>query len=183
MPLTLLTGGARSGKSALAVELARRSGRPVTFVATAPVRPSDSADHDADMASRIARHRAERPAEWTTIEEPVDLATALEAATGTLTVIDCLTLWLSNMMWEGRSDHVILDSAESTATLAARRAEPTIVVTNEVGMGIHPETSLGRRYRDLLGSVNRRWSEHAQHAYLLVAGRALRLDEIATVRL
>ncbi len=181
MPLIFLTGGARSGKSDLAVALARRSGRPVTFIATAPLRPPDSPDHDADMAARVERHRAERPAEWATVEEAIDLTTALDAAGGSFAVIDCLTLWVSNMMWEGRSDETILDAAASTAAVAARRGEPTVVVTNEVGLGIHPDTPLGRRYRDVLGAVNRRWAEHAEQSYLLVAGRVLRLDDPATI--
>ena len=83
MPLTFLTGGARSGKSTVAVELAERSRLPVTFIATAPLAPPDSPDHDADMAERIARHQAERPAGWVTVEAPIDLDGAIGAAAGT----------------------------------------------------------------------------------------------------
>ena len=176
MPLTFLTGGARSGKSTLAVDLAERSGFPVTFIATAPLPPLDSPDHDAEMAERIARHRAERPDSWVTIEAPIDLDEALGAAAGTFTVIDCLTLWVSNLMWNGCTDDGIVDRADATAQRCAMTIDPVVVVTNEVGLGVHPDTALGRRYRDVLGSVNQRWAARAEHSFLLVAGRALRLD-------
>ncbi len=181
MPLTFLTGGARSGKSTLAVELAQRSARPVTFVATAPVSPPDSPEHDADMTERIARHVDERPRHWTTIEAQVDLAGAVDAAAGTFTIIDCLTLWVSNLMWAGIDDSAIIERAEATAQRCAEAADPIVVVTNEVGLGVHPDTALGRRYRDVLGSVNQRWATRAQHAYLLVAGRALRLPDASSI--
>jgi len=181
MPLTFLTGGARSGKSTVAVELAQRSRLPVTFIATAPLAPPDSPDHDADMAERIARHRAERPAGWVTVEAPIDLDGAIGAAAGTFTVIDCLTLWVSNLMWIGTTDDEIVDRAATAAQRSAAAPDPVVVVTNEVGLGVHPDTALGRRYRDVLGSVNQRWAAHAQHSYLLVAGRALRLDDPSIV--
>ena len=181
MPLTFLTGGARSGKSTLAVELAERSRLPVTFIATAPLAPPDSPDHDADMAERIARHRAERPDRWVTIEAPIDLDGAIGAAAGTFTVIDCLTLWVSNLMWEGCTDDEIVERAEAGAQRCAATTDPVVVVTNEVGLGVHPDTALGRRYRDVLGSVNQRWAARAEHSFLLVAGRALRLEATSIV--
>ena len=181
MPLTFLTGGARSGKSTLAVELAERSGRPVTFVATAPLPPADSPDHDADMAARIARHRAERPAGWTTVDAPVELSEAIRAATGTFTIVDCLTLWVSNLMWAGVADDDIVELAQMAARQCADATDPIVAVTNEVGLGVHPDTALGRRYRDVLGTVNQRWAASAERSYLLVAGRALRLDDPSTI--
>ncbi len=181
MPLTFLTGGARSGKSNFAVELAERSGLPVTFIATAPLAPPDAPEHDADMAERIARHRAERPDGWTTIEAPIDLDAAIGAASGTFTVIDCLTLWVSNLMWEGCTDGEIIDRAEVAAQRGSASSDTVVVVTNEVGLGVHPDTALGRRYRDVLGSVNQRWAARAERSLLLVAGRALRLDEPSSV--
>jgi len=168
MPLTLLVGGARSGKSALAVRLAAASGAPVTFVATATA-------GDAEMAHRIARHRAERPAGWATIEEPVDLPGTLDRAPddGCL-VIDCLTLWVANMLHRG--DGEIVQAAGRAAGAAAHRPGLTIVVSNDVGSGIVPADPATRRYRDLMGRVNATWAAAATDAYLVVAGRTLRLD-------
>jgi adenosylcobinamide kinase/adenosylcobinamide-phosphate guanylyltransferase len=174
--LTFLTGGARSGKSTFALELGRRAARPVTFIATAP--PADS---DPEMNARIERHRLERAGierpDWTTIEEPLDVADALGRASGSFVVIDCLTLWVSNLMWAGRSDEEIERVARDTAAVAAALTNPVVVVTNEVGLGIHPDHPLGRRYRDVLGTVNQRWAAAADDALLMVAGRALRLDD------
>jgi adenosylcobinamide kinase / adenosylcobinamide-phosphate guanylyltransferase len=167
--LTLLLGGARSGKSALAVELGRRHDGGVTFVATSP-------PIDGDLAARIARHRAERPA-WPTIEEPLDVAGALEAGGDDLVILDCLTLWVNNLVERGDSDADVEVLSAATAGMAAGRAAPTVVITNEVGLGIHPATALGRRYRDLLGRVNQQWAAAAERALLLVAGRAVVLAD------
>jgi adenosyl cobinamide kinase/adenosyl cobinamide phosphate guanylyltransferase len=170
MSVTLLLGGARSGKSSFAVRYAAQCGGRVVYLATAP--PIDD-----DMERRIARHREERPADWETIEESVDLIDALDRVdhdTDTL-IIDCLTLWTSNMMWHGNADDAIVDAAEESATRCRSRARRVIAISNEVGLGIHPDTALGRRYRDVLGSVNQRWAAAADVALLMVAGRALRL--------
>ncbi len=177
--LTLLLGGARSGKSALAEELGRRHdarGGAVTYVATAPV-------VDDDMAARIDRHRAARPATWPTIEEEVDLVGAIRSAddAGDLVIVDCLTLWVSNLMHRERTGTEIVEVAERTAAVAARRAAPTVFVSNEVGLGVHPETELGRRYRDVLGHVNRTWAAAAHRSLLLVAGRAIPLVDPDTL--
>jgi adenosylcobinamide kinase/adenosylcobinamide-phosphate guanylyltransferase len=165
----VLLGGARSGKSALAVELGRRHGGGVTFVATSP-------PIDGDLSARIARHRAERPA-WPTIEEPLDIATALDAAGDDLVLVDCLTLWVNNLIFRGDSDAEVEALSATTAAAAADRAAPTVVISNEVGLGVHPETDLGRRYRDLLGRVNQHWAGAADVALLLVAGRAIPLTD------
>ena len=173
MALTLLIGGARSGKSSLAVDIGHRhhaAGIPVTYIATASAL-------DDDMAQRIERHRAERPPSWVTIEEPTDLVGALDRVDAGLAVIDCLTLWTSNLMWREFSDESIQRLAIDTAAVAAARDEPTVVITNEVGLGIHPDTDLGRRYRDVLGRVNQIWAAVADTSLLLVAGRATRLDD------
>jgi adenosyl cobinamide kinase/adenosyl cobinamide phosphate guanylyltransferase len=169
--LILLVGGARSGKSSLAVEWGRRQDGPVTTIATAP---SDG----VDMAERIERHRRERPSTWTTIEETVDLAGALRSADGAI-IVDCLTLWTSNLMWLGRSDDEIDDLAVGAAAIAADGN--VVAITNEVGSGVHPETELGRRYRDVLGRVNQRWASAADTTLLLVAGRAMPLSDPWTI--
>jgi len=171
--LTLLLGGARSGKSALAETLGRRhhdAGGAVTYVATAPVT-------DDDMATRIAAHRADRPGEWPTIEEEIDLVGALKEADDTLAIVDCLTLWASNLMWRERTPTEIVEVAERTAAFARQRSAPTVVVSNEVGLGVHPDTELGREYRDVLGRVNQRWAAAADRSLLLVAGRAISLTD------
>ncbi len=169
MTLVLLLGGARSGKSALAVRLARASGLPVTFLATAEAR-------DAEMVERIARHRAARPREWRTLEEPLELRAALAQVDGdACLVLDCLSLWVANLIEHGRSAEAIEREAASAADFAAARAPLTVAVSNEVGLGIVPGSELGRSYRDLLGRVNAVWAERASEAALVVAGRALTL--------
>jgi adenosyl cobinamide kinase/adenosyl cobinamide phosphate guanylyltransferase len=163
--LVVLVGGARSGKSRLAVERARAEGAPVTFVATGEAR-------DDEMAARIARHREERPPDWKTVEEPLELAHALAAApSGDTVVVDCLSLWVANLDGRGAEE-----PAAEAARLAAEREGLTIAVTNEVGLGIVPDNALARAYRDELGRVNALWVEAADEAWLVVAGRKLRLE-------
>jgi adenosylcobinamide kinase / adenosylcobinamide-phosphate guanylyltransferase len=167
--LVLLLGGARSGKSRLAVERASASGRPVVFVATAEA-------GDEEMAERIARHRDERPAEWTTVEQPRRLLEAVAAAPPeSCLVVDCLSLWVANRV-ESEPAAPIESEARDAAAAAAGRAGPTIAVSNEVGLGVVPATPLGRAYRDVLGRVNQTWARAADEAFLVVAGRTLRLD-------
>jgi adenosylcobinamide kinase/adenosylcobinamide-phosphate guanylyltransferase len=170
--LTLLVGGARSGKSALAVEWGRRHahrGGGVVFVATA-------SRLDDDMARRIDHHRADRP-DWPTIEEQHDLVGAVAGHDDELVIVDCLTLWVSNLMLRGDGDPAVNAAATAAASGLAGRAGPSVVISNEVGMGIHPDNELGRRYRDLLGQVNRTFAAAAGQNLLLVAGRVLRLDD------
>ena len=175
MTLTVLLGGARSGKSRWAVRLATEFGRPVTFIATGEAR-------DDEMADRISRHRAERPPEWTTVEEPIHLADALRGLdAGSTVIVDCLTLWVSNLVERGRSDDDVRDAATEAARLAAGHVGQAIVISNEVGSGIVPMTPLGRRYQDLLGEVNRIWVEHSSRAALIVAGRPLWLPEASAI--
>ena len=170
MALVVLLGGARSGKSRLAVELATGAGAPVTFVATAEGR-------DAEMRERIRVHRAERPKDWLTVEEPYALAEALAGADPHhMVVVDCLALWLANALERESDPETIVGAATTAAQIAARRPSHTVVVTNEVGLGIVPATPAGREYRDLLGTVNRLWVERCEEAFLVVAGRALPLS-------
>ena len=171
MPSTLLLGGARSGKSALAVDMGERragAGQQVVVIATATT-------SDDDMADRIAAHRKHRP-DWPTIEESVDLAAALRSTPAdAFVIVDCLTLWVANLMWRGDADEAIEALAAESAQIAA--GLDTVVVSNEVGLGVHPPSELGRRYRDLLGRVNARWAATADRSLLLVAGRALPLTD------
>lgn len=190
--LILILGGARSGKSTFAEKLAQRSGRSVAFVATATI-------SDDDMRLRIERHRAARPADWQTIEEPLDLARAIQQAASQADVIllDCITLWASNWLFTLEN---IDDSSTVTSpyyegalteidklliTLDTLDAQKTlIVVTNEVGLGIVPPYTLGRIYRDVLGLVNQRLASVADRVYLMVAGLGVdikRLHEEATI--
>lgn len=168
--LTVLLGGARSGKSRFAVELAGRAQGVVRFIATAP-----HIDGDDDFEDRIERHRRERPAHWVTIEEPLDLSAALAAGAGDVVVIDCLGLWVNNRLWRGDHPDAIETAARADALAAKRRTAPTIVVSNEVGSGVHPGTDTARRFCDCLGRVNQIWVDHADRAALMVAGRAIDL--------
>lgn len=166
MSLVVLLGGARSGKSALAVRLA---GEVATLVATA-------SPGDAEMEERIRRHRAERPAAWATVEEPVALGAALVSVEPErAVVVDCLSLWVSNLIAAGWADRAIEDEARAVAAAAAARDGLTVAVSNEVGLGIVPPTSLGRRYRDVLGRVNVAWALASDRTLLVVAGRTLEL--------
>ena len=164
MSLVVLLGGARSGKSALAQ---RWAGESATLIATATAL-------DDEMRERIARHRAERPASWSTVEEPLDLRGALAGARGTV-VVDCLSLWVANLFEAGWTDEAVEAEGAAAAVAAAAREEQTFAVSNEVGLGIVPATPLGRRYRDVLGRVNASWAEAAERAVLVVAGRVLEL--------
>jgi adenosyl cobinamide kinase/adenosyl cobinamide phosphate guanylyltransferase len=162
--LTLVLGGARSGKSALAVKLASEWEGPVTFIATGEA-------GDDEMAERIRRHREDRPTDWTTLEEPVELASALESAPPeAAVVVDCLSLWVANVF----DDDV--EARNERAVAAAKGRARTIVVSNEVGLGVVPVSELGRRYRDALGRVNAQWAAAADEALFVVAGKTLRLQ-------
>jgi adenosylcobinamide kinase/adenosylcobinamide-phosphate guanylyltransferase len=168
-PVTLILGGARSGKSSYAEKLATGTlygpARPAVYIATAEA-------GDVEMAARIQAHRARRGAVWTTIEEPIGLAEALHQASahGQPVLIDCLTLWLSNLM------HVGDDVDEATDALLqalAGYAAPVLLVSNEVGWGIVPETPLGRAFRDAQGRLNMRMAERADRVILMAAGLPL----------
>ena len=176
MVLTVLTGGVRCGKSAAASAAAAASGAAVVFVATAE--PGDE-----DMADRIERHRADRPAEWTTLEAPLDLGAAVASVDPDATlIIDCLGLWVTNRMLGDHppaGDELVTEAAGLARELVARPGR-SLVVTNEVGSGVVPPTPLGRDFRDLLGMVNQAMVRAADDAYLVVAGRLLPLADPAT---
>ncbi|MCX7586283.1 bifunctional adenosylcobinamide kinase/adenosylcobinamide-phosphate guanylyltransferase [Phenylobacterium sp. 58.2.17] len=165
MSLTFVLGGARSGKTSYALREAwKRSGNRHVMIATAQA-------HDAEMADRIARHRAERGEGWVTVEAPLDLAGAVAAlGAGDVAVVDCLTLWLTN--------HLLVEAdlgqqvADLTRALAASPAA-LYVVSNEVGQGIVPDNALARRFRDEAGWMNQAVAAAADRAVLVAAGLPL----------
>ena len=167
MSLTFLLGGARSGKSTLALQLATRASGSVTLIATAEAR-------DEEMMERIERHRSERPQGWETVEEPLELEAVLGLVPeDQVVVVDCISLWVANLLECGENAE---GRNAAAVELARKRPAATIVVSNEVGLGVVPVSELGRRYRDVLGRVNAQWAAAADEAALVVAGRMLRLQ-------
>ena len=175
--LILLLGGARAGKSSFALQLAeeceRTSDSGVCVVATAQAL-------DDNMAERIARHRSERPAHWRTIEEPYELDQALrQTGEAGVVIVDCLTLFVSNWLLRSEDEHscerVVRRITHDFIEEGRSRGQTIVCVSNEVGLGVVPETPLGRTFRDLLGRVNQDFSQAADEVYLLVAGLHLRL--------
>jgi adenosylcobinamide kinase/adenosylcobinamide-phosphate guanylyltransferase len=165
MPFLLLLGGARAGKSSLAQEVAARSKAEVVVIATAEAR-------DAEMADRIARHREARPERWTTVEAPFELLGAVQAAPpGSFLLVDCLTLWVSNLLEADTSPAAILVRAGEVAAALCARPGGAVVVGNEVGLGIVPVNELARAYRDIVGGVNAAFAALADRSGLVVAGR------------
>jgi adenosylcobinamide kinase/adenosylcobinamide-phosphate guanylyltransferase len=161
-PVTLLLGGARSGKSRHGERLVESQPGACVYLATAEA-------GDAEMAERIRRHRARRGARWRTIEAPLELVPALfrEAGPGRAVLVDCLTLWFANLMGAGQDIDV-----ERAALLAALPilAGPVVLISNEVGLGIVPENALARRFRDQAGLLHQELAAAAQSVALLVAG-------------
>ena len=162
----LITGGARSGKSRMAEALTRQLGPSPIYIATAFA-------GDAEMAERIAIHRSRRGEDWQTVNETLDLVAALRASDGAgPRLVDCLTLWLSNLMHEG------IDWQKSAAELAqclTEQASPVVLVTNEVGAGIVPENALARAFRDAAGAVNQTIAQAVDEVYLAVSGYPLKV--------
>ena len=169
MPLILVGGGARSGKSAFALRYARRLGERRVFIATAQA-------YDEEMRVRIVRHREERGGVFTTVEEPLDLIGALgRAPAGAVVLVDCLTLWLSNLLLADRTEADLRRAIDDLVLVAPARAGVTLLVSNEVGMGLVPETPLGRRFRDMTGIAHQRLAAVAAESYAAVMGVVLRL--------
>lgn len=167
--LTLITGGARSGKSRLAEQLASSTDGPVTYIATA--QPGD-----AEMRLRIRRHKQRRPAEWETVEEPLDLLDACGRARGEVVLLDCLSLWVANRLLQGdeKDGFCLLEElwcdCAAALDLISGPGRTGIVVTNEVGWSVVPENRLARTYRDLLGALNQRAAARVDRAVLTAAG-------------
>lgn len=166
--IVYVTGGARSGKSRFAEGIAAQSGQDVTYLATA-------VPFDQEMTERIARHRADRPAHWHTIEEELNAAQAVrQAATPTL-LLDCLSVWVNNLLYHEYTDQAVLNAADELLLAAHAHQGTVILVSNEVGLGLVPDNALARRYRDLLGWVNQRAAQASGEAWLLVSGLRLKL--------
>ena len=167
--MIFVTGGARSGKSAFALRKASSlAGDAVSFIATAEAL-------DVEMSERIERHRLERNSNWQTLEESLDIGSALEWATHKLIVLDCVALWVSNLLLTGTSETAMLERTAAFIASAATLEKNVIVVSNEVGLGIVPDNALSRRYRDALGRVNQTFAAASSEAYLLVSGLELQL--------
>lgn len=163
--IIFITGGARSGKSRLAEARTLELGSPARYIATAQA-------FDAEMEARIAAHRARRGPEWTTQAVPIDLPQALEATDDAPRLVDCLTLWLTNLMlsgddWQGR--------AQDLLAALPRQRHPVVMVSNEVGLGIVPENRLAREFRDAAGLLNQWVAARADEVVLAVAGLPLQV--------
>ena len=168
--LVLVTGGARSGKSRFAerriAELAPAG--PWRYVATAEA-------SDDEMRARIAHHRARRGETWRTIEASRALADAVRAPAEAAVLVDCITIWLSNLMFDGKDDDALLAAVDEAAAAARTSGVPVVFVSNEVGAGIVPEHPLARRFRDVAGWANQRLAAACDEVVLVAAGLPLRL--------
>jgi adenosylcobinamide kinase/adenosylcobinamide-phosphate guanylyltransferase len=171
----LILGGVRSGKSREALRLAALfpHGSRGAFLATAQAL-------DGDMKARIARHRAERPKGWTTVEEPYDVVAACERLAGhaDVVVLDCLTLWVSNLLLRGEKEGTILDAAGALSDFVSLRRLSLLIVSNEVGAGVHPPTEVGLRFRDILGGVNQRIAAVMDRVTYMVAGIPMIIKDV-----
>jgi len=165
-----ISGGARSGKSRLAERLGESFGAPLCYLATGEAR-------DGEMAERIASHRQRRGPSWETVEEPLQLVAAIRAADGRYRAIlvDCLTLWLSNLLFQHDAVAPVLVEVKALAELLPTLQTPLILVSNEVGMGIVPENALARSFRDLAGEANQILAAAAEEAYVTISGIPLKL--------
>ncbi len=167
--IVFIGGGTRSGKSAFALSLARRLGERRLFLATA--QPGDD-----EMSERIRRHRRARGEDFQTVEEPLAVAETIQRyANYEVVLLDCLTLWLSNLLLEGKEPEVVLRHVEELTAVLARRTLHAVVVSSEVGLGIVPETPLGRTFRDVAGLAHQRMSAIADEVYFAVLGTLLRI--------
>ncbi|WBL33323.1 bifunctional adenosylcobinamide kinase/adenosylcobinamide-phosphate guanylyltransferase [Sinirhodobacter sp. HNIBRBA609] len=163
--IILVTGGARSGKSCIAEERTLAFGRPASYIATAQA-------FDTEMEKRIATHQERRGAEWVTHAEPLDLVGALNLTEGQPRLVDCLTLWLTNLMLGGHDWQL---AGRELVSALPRQASPVVLVTNEIGAGIVPENKLARDFRDAAGLLNQWVAAVADEVTLAVAGLPLKV--------
>lgn len=168
--IIFITGGVRSGKSRLAVEMAESYGKNVVFLATCEAK-------DSEMERRIELHKESRPKIWQTIEEPLDLASAFKKIPNTTdaVIVDCLTLLVTNLVLSGKNDDTIIKHIENSVDSIKNSDLTVIFVTNEVGMGIVPDNELARNFRDTAGKINQLVARASDEAYLMVSGLKLKL--------
>lgn len=168
--MILITGGCRSGKSSYALKRAEALDRERVFIATC--RPDD-----AEMTQRIARHQAERSAAWRTIEDYGSLIGTLETETrrGATLVIDCLTLYVSNLLLANEPSDAVISNVRELTAIIARGEATAIIVSNEVGWGIVPDNALARAFRDIAGTANRVIAESADEVYCMIAGIPIKI--------
>lgn len=181
--LILVTGGARSGKSTFAQRLAQQSGRPVAYLAT--LKPLDE-----EMGERVRRHQMMRPTEWKTFEESLEVPSALRKLDGFdgVVILECLTLLVTNLLMQGIDsgdddaslEDFILASIDELIETAIAASFSLIVVTNEVGLGIVPDSRLGRLFRDIAGLANQRVASRASSVYLVISGIPVTLKDFDT---
>jgi len=180
--LILVLGGARSGKSELAEKIASQLGGPIIYIATATVR-------DPEMTDRIKLHQARRPASWSTVEEPTNILQVLQQGQrGDVFLLDCVTLWLTNLLLgenlpcneasTAEKQDYILAQAEAAAETVSQ-GQHLIIVSSEVGLGLVPEYPLGRAFRDLAGKVNQTLASKADQVYFTIAGLPLEIKSLA----
>ncbi len=182
--IILVTGGARSGKSEIAEQLAGVVSERVIYIATAAV-------HDEEMADRVRRHRERRPPGWCTVEETHRLAEALAGIpAGSCVLVDCLTMWISNILMDeslfddnglnnlDQEEYILAETGKLLAT-ARQRGLTLVLVSNEVGCGVVPASKLGRLFRDIAGRVNRRVAAEADRVYLVMAGIPVEIKSLA----
>lgn len=168
--VTLVTGGARSGKSRFAEELALKQGEPLLYVATAGI-------GDGEMTERVARHQERRGSIWQTIEEQYDLVTVLQGHDGWFkaTLVDCVTLWLTNLLLKYEDKGAVLAVVRRTASILTSLKTPLVLVSNEVGLGIIPDNPLARVFCDLSGEANEILAGAADEVYVTFSGLPLKL--------
>jgi adenosylcobinamide kinase/adenosylcobinamide-phosphate guanylyltransferase len=166
-PITLVLGGARSGKSRFAEQMTVTHPRGCVYLATAEI-------GDAEMAERVRQHQARRSALWQTTEAPLEIGAAIVAQTeqGAAVLVDCLTLWLSNVMAAGRD---VEQETQKLIRALGQAGGPVVFVSNEVGMGIVPDNALARRFRDLAGTLHQRLAEKADRVVFVAAGLPMNL--------
>jgi len=168
--IIFILGGARSGKSSYAVESAKRLGKKVAFIATCP-------PVDKEMKARIALHKKKRPCHWQTFEEPKNLHQLAKkiSARFNVIIIDCFTLLISNLLSEGLGDAAIEDRIRKLLGVLEHGKCKTIIVSNEVGLGIVPENRLARRFRDLSGRVNQLVTQNSNETFFMLSGVPLKI--------